>query len=114
MIKVLRLDTKFINKLEELEDLSNIDCINYKGLFISTYSKSWGEGYEQEHYLNVYTKKVDELIYYEHILENLAGNFFYILYNEEQDTFLIFTKQNFQVIKDSIKYEFIKIKDLEY
>lgn len=114
MIKVLRLDTKFINKLEELEDFSNIHCLNYKGLFISTYSKSCGESYEQEHYLKVYTKKEDELIYYENILENLAGNFFYILYNEKQDIFLIITKQDFQVIKDSLKYEYIKLKDLEY
>ena len=58
MIKVLRLDTKFINKLEELEDFSNIHCLNYKGLFISIYSKSCGESYEQEYYLNVYTKRM--------------------------------------------------------
>ena len=113
MIKVLKLDWRFQNKLDNLYD-KGIDCISYKNLILDREMECY-ESSETEHYLTVFVKnkyKERERIYWDKIDEYEGDDTLYILYNEKKNNFIITDKKDFKVIKDSLEYEYIRLKDL--
>ena len=114
MIKVLKLDWRFQNKLDNLYDKGIYD-ISYKNLSLDREIESIYESIETEHYLVIYIKnkyKEATRIYWDRASEYIGDDTIYILYNEKKDTFIITDKKDFQVIKDSLEYEYIRLKDL--